>query len=179
MATDDTQRRRLTPIIIKSRHFSTTDNDDSNCSTKSKRNHVEFCNNVDQTTNRDRRESFFQHYLRRFSGSGNNLLSVSRAHRQSTCFSLVAPNTSSNVVLDLQEAKSTINNDRENDEHNNTDKIIGNRRLEAPRLSLLGRPISYRSNRSRNVIYRLHQLRVYNFLSRPKGWLAFIYHFSM
>lgn len=201
MATDT--KRRLTPIIIKSRHFSTsTENEHSNepstseTATKSRRNHVEFSNRVNQTTNAQRRESFFQHYLRRISGSGGNLLSVARARplsTTSTCLSLATTSSSSSsVVVDLYAARqqSTLNNDETNrissnninandDTNRINDRRIGDKRLQAPRLSLLGRPIMYRSTRSRNVIYRVHQLRLHNFLERPDSKLSVSYHLSM
>lgn len=205
MATD--RNRRLTPIIIKSRHFTANENEDSAnnittaaSSAKSKRNHVEFSNRVDQTTNGQRRESFFQYYLRRLSSSasgGGNLLSVARARPPSsnnisttttTCFSLATPNPSSSVALDLYSARqSSLSDDSlkngandADDETNHGDKRrIGDKRLQAPRLSLLGRPIMYRSPRNRNVIYRIHQIRLYNFLERPRGFLAIFYHLSM
>ncbi|XP_071743425.1 potassium voltage-gated channel subfamily KQT member 4 isoform X17 [Lepeophtheirus salmonis] len=60
-------------------------------------------------------------------------------------------------------------NDRSN---NKTDSI---NRLENPRMSLLGKPINYRSNR-RDVRYRKLQAKLYNFLERPTGKYATLYH---
>lgn len=175
---------------------------DAATSTKSKHNHVEFSDHVDQTTNSERRESFFQHYLRRFSGSGSgNLLSVNIArikppsiqlsstnHPQTSTnknenfLSLVVPSSSSSsVVLDLNAARqlpfknhNNFNVNSNNEKNNICDKGAGDKRL-----SLLGRPIIYRSSRSRNVIYRVHQIRIYNFLERPRTCLGFFYHLSM
>jgi potassium voltage-gated channel KQT-like subfamily protein 5 len=42
-------------------------------------------------------------------------------------------------------------------------------------MSLLGKPINYRSNR-RDVRYRKLQSKLYNFLERPAGKTAAIYH---
>ncbi|KAJ3623057.1 hypothetical protein MTP99_019314 [Tenebrio molitor] len=47
-------------------------------------------------------------------------------------------------------------------------------RLTQPRMSLLGKPLSYRASR-RDARYRRIQSRVYNFLERPRG-LAIFYH---
>lgn len=54
-------------------------------------------------------------------------------------------------------------------------------RLLEPRLSLLGKPLHYRqfSRRHQNVKLRRVQTRVYNFLERPSGWIAAIYHTLM
>ncbi|GLH02300.1 Uncharacterized protein GBIM_08308, partial [Gryllus bimaculatus] len=48
-------------------------------------------------------------------------------------------------------------------------------RLAQPRMSLLGKPLNYRASR-RDARYRRLQSRVYNFLERPRGWPAIIYH---
>ncbi|KAJ9574235.1 hypothetical protein L9F63_026119, partial [Diploptera punctata] len=48
-------------------------------------------------------------------------------------------------------------------------------RLQQPRMSLLGKPLNYRANR-RDARYRRLQSRVYNFLERPRGYKAIIYH---
>ena len=186
--------RRLTPIIIRSRHFSETETEETsstNSDLKSKRNHVEFDKRFQTPTNQtQRRESFFQHYLRRFSGSsggGGNLLTVRTkpsSITSKTCFLLATPNSSSSADLQQQQLqKSTIKDDHEKDNNDNavygSSKRIIDRRLQAPRLSLLGRPITYRSFRTRNVIYRIYQVRFYNFLERPNGCLAFFYHLFM
>ncbi|GLH02303.1 uncharacterized protein GBIM_08308 [Gryllus bimaculatus] len=42
-------------------------------------------------------------------------------------------------------------------------------------MSLLGKPLNYRASR-RDARYRRLQSRVYNFLERPRGWPAIIYH---
>lgn len=190
MATET--KRRLTPIIIRSRHFTATDTDDYNSSTPtsaaikiSNKNRVEFSNGIDQP-NSQRRESFFQHLARRFSGSGANLLSVARAKpiptpnttsNAITCFSLATPSSSSSCVLNLQTQQSTFK--ILDNQNNDNGKRIGDRRLQAPRLSLLGKPIMYKPPRSRNAFYRVLQLRLYNFLERPRRCLAFFYHLSL
>lgn len=51
----------------------------------------------------------------------------------------------------------------------------GGGRLAEPRMSLLGRPLSYRATR-RDARYRRLQSRVYNFLERPRGVRAVLYH---
>ena len=48
-------------------------------------------------------------------------------------------------------------------------------RLAQPRMSLLGKPINYKQNR-RDVKYRKLQAKLYNFLERPTGKVAAIYH---
>nr|QTA73544.1 potassium voltage-gated channel protein KCNQ [Scolopendra subspinipes] len=45
-------------------------------------------------------------------------------------------------------------------------------------MSLLGRPISYKVTR-RDVRYRRLQSRIYNFLERPRGWKAVVYHIAV
>lgn len=173
MATDTS--RRLTPIIIRSRHFSASEPSSDEANARSKRNHVEFCNRIDQTTNAQRRASFFQHYLRRFSGSGSNFLSVARA-KPPPCRAPATPDTG--VVVDLQSQSALRDEGGRWNESGDTagPKRVGDYRLQAPRLSLLGRPIMYRPPRSRNKIYHIYQIRFYNFLERPSGCLAFFYH---
>ena len=61
-------------------------------------------------------------------------------------------------------------NDKENRGASN-----GSSRLVNPRMSLLGKPINYRPNR-RDVKYRKLQAKLYNFLERPSGRTAAIYH---
>lgn len=183
MATDT--NRRLTPIIIRSRHFSASEPSPSEAETnaRSKRNHVEFCNRIDQTANAQRPAGFFQHYLRRFSGSGGNLLSVARAAKQPPAgHSLAAP--SSVVQVDCPPAApSALEYDwgecGGDPNASSAPRRMGDRRLQAPRLSLLGRPIMYRPPRSRNKIYHIYQIRFYNFLERPSGCLAFFYHLAL
>ncbi|GBP41290.1 Potassium voltage-gated channel subfamily KQT member 5 [Eumeta japonica] len=48
-------------------------------------------------------------------------------------------------------------------------------RLAAPRMSLLGKPLSYRATR-RDARYRRVQSKIYNFLERPRGIKAVLYH---
>ena len=50
---------------------------------------------------------------------------------------------------------------------------------EVSRTSLLGRPIKPGPHRHHDPRYRKSQSFVYNFLERPRGWKAFIYHFCM
>ncbi|XP_037828303.1 potassium voltage-gated channel subfamily KQT member 1 isoform X9 [Lucilia sericata] len=53
-------------------------------------------------------------------------------------------------------------------------------RLAQPRMSLLGKPINYnRGNHRRDVRYRRLQSRVYNFLERPRGLPAILYHVAV
>ncbi|XP_073847305.1 KCNQ potassium channel isoform X2 [Musca autumnalis] len=49
-------------------------------------------------------------------------------------------------------------------------------RLAQPRMSLLGKPINYNRGNRRDVRYRRLQSRVYNFLERPRGLPAVLYH---
>ncbi|XP_052762400.1 potassium voltage-gated channel subfamily KQT member 4-like isoform X2 [Mya arenaria] len=57
-------------------------------------------------------------------------------------------------------------------------KGTGSLRYVQPRLSLLGKPISYKMHR-RDVRYRRLQARIYNFLERPKDWYAVFYHIGI
>ncbi|XP_075169439.1 KCNQ potassium channel isoform X7 [Haematobia irritans] len=49
-------------------------------------------------------------------------------------------------------------------------------RLAQPRMSLLGKPINYNRGSRRDARYRRLQSRVYNFLERPRGLPAVLYH---
>ncbi|XP_045495816.1 potassium voltage-gated channel subfamily KQT member 1 isoform X2 [Colias croceus] len=51
----------------------------------------------------------------------------------------------------------------------------GGDRLATPRMSLLGKPISYRATR-RDACCRRFQSKFYNFLERPRGFKAVLYH---
>ena len=51
----------------------------------------------------------------------------------------------------------------------------GGNRLSQPRMSLLGKPLNLKQNR-RDVRYRKLQAKLYNFLERPTGRIAAIYH---
>ncbi|KAL8584154.1 hypothetical protein ACOMHN_034840 [Nucella lapillus] len=51
-------------------------------------------------------------------------------------------------------------------------------RLTEARLSLLGKPLSYKAHR-RDIRFRRFQARVYNFLERPKLWRSWTYHFAV
>ncbi|XP_070208932.1 potassium voltage-gated channel subfamily KQT member 1-like [Littorina saxatilis] len=51
-------------------------------------------------------------------------------------------------------------------------------RFTQARLSLLGKPLSYKAHR-RDMRYRRLQAKIYNFLERPKLWRSWIYHFSV
>ncbi|XP_054161019.1 potassium voltage-gated channel subfamily KQT member 5-like [Oppia nitens] len=55
------------------------------------------------------------------------------------------------------------------------------RRSQHQRLSLLGRPLNYRHHcyQHKNQRYRLIQSHLYNFLERPRGCTAVLYHLSM
>ncbi|XP_053201857.1 uncharacterized protein LOC128386803 isoform X3 [Panonychus citri] len=50
------------------------------------------------------------------------------------------------------------------------------RRLQQPRLSLLGKPIVPRSIKQRDPRYRRTQILIHNFLERPRGKKAVVYH---
>ncbi|XP_053617087.1 potassium voltage-gated channel subfamily KQT member 4 isoform X3 [Plodia interpunctella] len=52
---------------------------------------------------------------------------------------------------------------------------VGGNRLATPRMSLLGKPLSYRATR-RDARYRRLQSKFYNFLERPRGVKAVLYH---
>jgi len=49
-------------------------------------------------------------------------------------------------------------------------------RLQQPRLSLLGKPINYKPLKQRDPRYRRTQIRLNNFLERPRGFIAIFYH---
>ncbi|KAL7048435.1 hypothetical protein ACKWTF_003349 [Chironomus riparius] len=49
-------------------------------------------------------------------------------------------------------------------------------RLSRPRMSLLGKPLNYNRGARRDARYRRLQSRVYNFLERPRGLPAILYH---
>ncbi|XP_058465364.1 uncharacterized protein LOC131438950 isoform X11 [Malaya genurostris] len=49
-------------------------------------------------------------------------------------------------------------------------------RLARPRMSLLGKPLNYNRGSRRDARYRRLQSRVYNFLERPRGIKAILYH---
>lgn len=49
-------------------------------------------------------------------------------------------------------------------------------RLARPRMSLLGKPLNYNRGARRDARYRRLQSRVYNFLERPRGLPAILYH---
>ncbi len=55
------------------------------------------------------------------------------------------------------------------------DFFFGNQRFEQQRMSLLGKPLNYRSHR-RDLRFRRLQMRIYNFLERPRGCNAATYH---
>ncbi|XP_063956562.1 potassium voltage-gated channel subfamily KQT member 1-like [Lytechinus pictus] len=48
-------------------------------------------------------------------------------------------------------------------------------RLAQQRMSLLGKPLNYRVSK-RDARFRKVQTRIYNFLERPTGWMAVLYH---
>ncbi|XP_011670289.1 potassium voltage-gated channel subfamily KQT member 5 isoform X2 [Strongylocentrotus purpuratus] len=48
-------------------------------------------------------------------------------------------------------------------------------RLAQQRMSLLGKPLNYRVSK-RDARFRKVQTRIYNFLERPAGWMAVLYH---
>lgn len=50
------------------------------------------------------------------------------------------------------------------------------KRLQQPRLSLLGRPIICKPIKQRDPRYRRTQVIIHNFLERPRGTLAIFYH---
>lgn len=49
-------------------------------------------------------------------------------------------------------------------------------RLQQPRLSLLGKPLNYKPAKKHDPRYRWMQIRLNNFLERPRGFLAILYH---
>ena len=54
----------------------------------------------------------------------------------------------------------------------------GSIRYAQPRMSLLGKPLSYRMHKQ-DIRVRRIQTRIYNFLERPKIWPAVLYHLFM
>ncbi|KAK7078001.1 hypothetical protein SK128_012397 [Halocaridina rubra] len=55
---------------------------------------------------------------------------------------------------------------------------VGGSRLNQPRMSLLGKPLNYKTSR-RDVRYRRTQAKVYNFLERPRGMRAVVYQVAV
>ena len=53
------------------------------------------------------------------------------------------------------------------------------KKFHAPRMSLLGKPILFKTNRSRNFAYRNRQMKLYNFFERPTGRNALAYHLAV
>ena len=49
-------------------------------------------------------------------------------------------------------------------------------RLQTPRMSLLGKPLHFKTARHRDHRYRRVQGKIYNFLERPRGRTAAAYH---
>ncbi|XP_050666242.1 potassium voltage-gated channel subfamily KQT member 1 isoform X2 [Leptidea sinapis] len=58
--------------------------------------------------------------------------------------------------------------------HSECKRVCGDR-LATPRMSLLGKPLNYRATR-RDARYRRLQSKFYNFLERPRGFKAVLYH---
>lgn len=82
-------------------------------------------------------------------------------------------------VEDMDNSESNLNkHEIEQDLNKLSRKGTGSLRYTQPRLSLLGKPISYRMHR-KDARYRRAQARIYNFLERPKAWFEFLYHMGM
>ena len=70
-------------------------------------------------------------------------------------------------------------NDKRSEVENDLKRVHGKHarsaRYAQPRMSLLGKPLNYRAHK-RDARYRRLQVRIYNFLERPKDWRAISYH---
>ena len=80
--------------------------------------------------------------------------------------------------LQLQDRDGGIGSSREDREGRGRGKSRGStefERMANPRMSLLGKPLSGRPSR-RDIKYRKLQAKLYNFLERPTGKTAAIYH---
>lgn len=80
---------------------------------------------------------------------------------------------------------STINNQQSINLHqrtNVTQKLclseISRPSSELSRTSLLGRPLKVETH-NRDLRFRKKQNQMYNFLERPRGWRAALYHFAL
>lgn len=60
-------------------------------------------------------------------------------------------------------------------------KAAGHQRLQAPRMSLLGKPINLSAHKSkyRNTSSVRWKMRLRSFLEQPQGLLPWLYHFSL
>ena len=82
------------------------------------------------------------------------------------------------VTMEGEQEEALKKNDIERDLKKFSRKGTGSARFTEPRLSLLGKPLNYRAHRKDARMRRL-QAKIYNFLERPKWWLAALYHFLM
>ncbi|XP_038051746.1 potassium voltage-gated channel subfamily KQT member 3-like [Patiria miniata] len=90
------------------------------------------------------------------------------------------------VVRPTRQRVGFLMEEDEDDEHSELRKKVkrefakmngrsSHERLQQQRMSLLGKPLAYRQSK-RDAKFRKVQTRIYNFLERPAGWLAIIYH---
>lgn len=77
---------------------------------------------------------------------------------------------------DEKEEAENIVKEIENDLFHLSKVGTGSIRFRETRFSLLGKPLNYHRAHRRDVRYRRLQSRIYNFLERPKDWMAVVYH---
>ena len=65
-----------------------------------------------------------------------------------------------------------------NNNNNNNNNKIDPTGSDMSRTSLLGRPLKIETH-NRDLRYRKKQNIIYNFLERPRGWRAALYHFML
>ncbi|XP_022083436.1 potassium voltage-gated channel subfamily KQT member 4-like isoform X3 [Acanthaster planci] len=90
------------------------------------------------------------------------------------------------VVRSTRQRVGFLMEEEEEDEHSELRKKVkrefakmngrsSHERLQQQRMSLLGKPLAYRQSK-RDAKFRKVQTKIYNFLERPAGWVAIIYH---
>ncbi|XP_033640862.1 uncharacterized protein LOC117301088 [Asterias rubens] len=90
------------------------------------------------------------------------------------------------IVRSTRQRVGFLVDDDEDDEHSELRKKVksefakmngrnSHERLQQQRMSLLGKPLAYRQSK-RDAKFRKVQTKIYNFLERPTGWCAVIYH---
>ncbi|TRY72060.1 hypothetical protein TCAL_03971 [Tigriopus californicus] len=102
----------------------------------------------------------------------------SRKDKMSPIIYLIHPPNchTQSITLGTVKGNCTVQDNLQlNDKDTRNGGASSSSRLVNPRMSLLGKPINYRSNR-RDVKYRKLQAKLYNFLERPTGRTAATYH---
>lgn len=189
---DSINRRAANPIIIRTQAEPV-----SPVGRKRNQHHVEF---HEQPNNR--RSSLFYQAIRRLSTTNNRrdtaLVQLANLHAANYLHAPTERDTAQVQVMCSERtgtshsiasgALSPVDERRSSDmlrllfraKSPSLDTQAANcKRLQAPRLSLLGKPIMYKAPRVRPPAYRFLQMRAYNFLERPRGSLALFYHLAV